>query len=446
MRVGHRTRSLAIATAIGIGFSLSVSPAWAQSSRDAATVELTVAELKSLARTVREARATSAQPPVIYILPPPPAPYAMAHDRQMASAPGSDARPGAGPSRSATEAELAGVNDRLARLERTLAEAEADRDPRARARPTTTTTAPPAGREGDPNRSSDTDELTRLRRELAATRAELTAERQRPRGNESPAEAQARARVEREAADRERERLADQLEARERDHRRELDRLRDDLRRLERERDADRRLAGRRDTDVRVAVPTPVLPVPTAATPTTDTVALLRAERQRAELERLRDELQRREGELAAAAARRPDTVVVEREIEVRAPVERVRDTLRIERTIERAATPSVLNLSAVLFASGSATVGADDAVAMAAAADAYRATPGEVLLRGWSSPEGNPAANQRLSQRRALAVRDALVLRGIPPSAIRVLEGGIDTTSGSAALARRVEIQLRRG
>ncbi len=80
---------------------------------------------------------------------------------------------------------------------------------------------------------------------------------------------------------------------------------------------------------------------------------------------------------------------------------------------------------------------------ALSQAVESYRQRLGTVQLRGWSSPEGNAANNRQLSLKRALAVRDELVLRGVPPTAIRILDGGIDTESISANVARRVEIQL---
>lgn len=67
-----------------------------------------------------------------------------------------------------------------------------------------------------------------------------------------------------------------------------------------------------------------------------------------------------------------------------------------------------------------------------------------EVLIIGYSSPEGNRSFNNALSEKRADSARNQLISYGIPDNRIGIRKAGEDTISEIKAYARRVDILLK--
>ena len=228
---------------------------------------------------------------------------------------------------------------------------------------------------------------------------------------------------------------------------RQTDALREDIRRLERQLAETERNVGRSSRTTPAVPPATVVVAPgqnqsPPPAPTVDTAALLQAERQRLELQQLRSQLAVQQA--LAAQARRVDTVTVVKTVAVPSTPIVVRDTVRTTKELVRTVAPTVEPVGAVYFASGSTSLGEASMIVLEQALRSYRAGAESLRLRGFSSPDGNPTANLALSQKRATAVRDALIAKGVPPTAILILQGGIDRT-GSAAVARRVDLEIVR-
>ncbi len=105
---------------------------------------------------------------------------------------------------------------------------------------------------------------------------------------------------------------------------------------------------------------------------------------------------------------------------------------------------PAMAGLPAkVYFDTGSATVGADGANVIAAAANVIKKDGLKVAITGYTDKTGDPAKNEELAKSRALAVRDALKAAGVPETNVEMkpplfVEGGAATNDADA---RRVEI-----
>lgn len=101
--------------------------------------------------------------------------------------------------------------------------------------------------------------------------------------------------------------------------------------------------------------------------------------------------------------------------------------------------------LAAVVhFASASAQLPSDAGAEIAGVIDALQASPSRrVLLAGFHDPTGNASFNADLARKRAFAVRDALVARGVPAERIILRKPEQTTGSGTNAEARRVELRL---
>lgn len=65
------------------------------------------------------------------------------------------------------------------------------------------------------------------------------------------------------------------------------------------------------------------------------------------------------------------------------------------------------------------------------------------VNISGYASPEGNTAYNNRLSQRRAQAVKDYLVGKNIEANRLNVIQQGEDRVSDMRTYGRRVDITV---
>jgi len=89
------------------------------------------------------------------------------------------------------------------------------------------------------------------------------------------------------------------------------------------------------------------------------------------------------------------------------------------------AAFARLLERSRIEFASGGAAIDARSAQLLDKLAETARGCPGRILVEGHTDDVGNPDANQRLSEARAAAVREALLKRGIAATQIEALGYG---------------------
>lgn len=97
---------------------------------------------------------------------------------------------------------------------------------------------------------------------------------------------------------------------------------------------------------------------------------------------------------------------------------------------------------SALLFPPGGVTLSRDGRRALADLADIMRKDPGRnIVIEGFTDSAGREAANQRLSERRAEAVREALVAHGVAPGRIvaRGLGEAFPVASNTSPAGRRL-------
>ena len=113
------------------------------------------------------------------------------------------------------------------------------------------------------------------------------------------------------------------------------------------------------------------------------------------------------------------------------------------------AAPPAAFN--AVHFAPGKSEIPTDEMVNIAKVADYMKQHAGAfVMLDGHADPRGTNAYNAALSQRRADAVRDALVQAGVPAERITTVASGegspvcTEQTEACLQARRRVEVYVR--
>ncbi len=148
------------------------------------------------------------------------------------------------------------------------------------------------------------------------------------------------------------------------------------------------------------------------------------------------------------AAAREREAALAREEAELAAQV--VADAIGESAPmppIARDARGEVITLAGDAFSSGSATLTAGARASLRRVAEHLRGTQGRVLVEGHTDSQGQAAANQALSQRRADAVRAALVDAGVDASRLAASGKGATTPvadNGSAegrARNRRVEI-----
>ena len=78
-----------------------------------------------------------------------------------------------------------------------------------------------------------------------------------------------------------------------------------------------------------------------------------------------------------------------------------------------------VLNLTNINFPKGSAEIPAENKPMLKQAAEMLKKSPADmrVELDGYTDNDGEPAMNQKLSERRANSVRSALISYGVPPA-----------------------------
>ena len=246
----------------------------------------------------------------------------------------------------------------------------------------------------------------RARLEMELARVAVQAVAEASRRNRPQAEYAAARRIEIARAVAETEMLADQLTQLERERdailleasrrdaeqlRREVERLR--LQNLTRAEETERALeeaqAARLDSEISAA------PAEQA--------------RRLAEAQALEAQLSRREAELAAAAA----------------------DSLRMQlqgMTARSEARGQVMTISGEAFASGQSALRAEARDNLQKVIDLINANPGaRVLIEGHTDSQGSANLNQVLSQRRAEAVRDALIQKGVDGSRLRAVGLGKD-------------------
>lgn len=93
-------------------------------------------------------------------------------------------------------------------------------------------------------------------------------------------------------------------------------------------------------------------------------------------------------------------------------------------------------------FASGKADLAPGAAEALSDAVAAAKAGK-KLVLSGFHDATGNPAMNAELAKKRALVLRDALVVVGVAESSIVMSKPEQTTGSGDDAQARRVEVEI---
>jgi len=96
-----------------------------------------------------------------------------------------------------------------------------------------------------------------------------------------------------------------------------------------------------------------------------------------------------------------------------------------------------------VNFAAGKSTLDAEAVRLLKGFAPGMKAGPNPIDVTGFADRTGDRAANVDLAQRRATAVRDALVAEGIPADRVRLKPPQDVTGTGSDRNARRVEIAV---
>jgi outer membrane protein OmpA-like peptidoglycan-associated protein len=204
------------------------------------------------------------------------------------------------------------------------------------------------------------------------------------------------------------------------------------------------------------ADPAPPAP-PLAPAPTRDTAA----ERRLAELERLVAETERAVAEARAAAPRAapptrpdpdPDRERAAADAMLRQSLHRAAAAMATVTDLVEGPDAFVLTISGGAFPSGAATLAAparDETRVLATVLGGY---PGRIIaVQGHTDSVGDPVANQTLSERRAAAVRAALIAEGVDPLWISSQGFGESrpvasnqTTAGRAA-NRRVEVRISR-
>lgn len=108
----------------------------------------------------------------------------------------------------------------------------------------------------------------------------------------------------------------------------------------------------------------------------------------------------------------------------------------------------ALLAVRVIRFAEGSARIEADSDVLLDEVAAALKPCKGSIIaIAGHSDALGDAAVNLRLSGERALAVRDALVARGLPRDSLRARGYGssmpVDTLDPKNPANRRIEFSV---
>jgi len=109
----------------------------------------------------------------------------------------------------------------------------------------------------------------------------------------------------------------------------------------------------------------------------------------------------------------------------------------------------ALLSGEQVQFASGSAAIDGRSGPLLDKLAHAVRACPGAVRIEGYTDTVGRGRINRALSERRAAAVRDALIARGVPAERLKAHGYGArravadNSTEEGRARNRRIEFHM---
>jgi outer membrane protein OmpA-like peptidoglycan-associated protein len=105
-----------------------------------------------------------------------------------------------------------------------------------------------------------------------------------------------------------------------------------------------------------------------------------------------------------------------------------------------------ILAAEQIVFTTGSAKIDAQSGALLDQLAREVRSCPGSIRIEGYTDTVGRGRVNQRLSQERAAAVRDALIARGISPKRLTAKGYGArraiadNSTEAGRAQNRRIE------
>jgi outer membrane protein OmpA-like peptidoglycan-associated protein len=97
-----------------------------------------------------------------------------------------------------------------------------------------------------------------------------------------------------------------------------------------------------------------------------------------------------------------------------------------------------------VYFESGETAIDSEDRIKIASIASTVKRENRPVTVTGYTDRSGDPDLNEDVAKNRAVAVRDALVAEGVSEGKIVLDPPAQATGSGSAAEARRVDIEVR--
>jgi outer membrane protein OmpA-like peptidoglycan-associated protein len=167
--------------------------------------------------------------------------------------------------------------------------------------------------------------------------------------------------------------------------------------------------------------------------------------RKAAELARASAEAQAQQAQSTAAEAQEAAARAEREKTELR---EQLREQLNVILETRETARGLIVNLSDVLFDTGSASLKPGAREKLAKVAGIILAHPGlEMAVEGHTDSVGSASYNQQLSERRADSVRDYLVRQGIAPSVVATSGVGKDQPVASNSTAagrqqnRRVEL-----
>lgn len=165
-------------------------------------------------------------------------------------------------------------------------------------------------------------------------------------------------------------------------------------------------------------------------------------------------EAERAKAEAAAAQGAAADAQRAAAEAEARTREAQARaaqlEAMMIELQAKKTERGMVITIGDVLFATGQAELTPVGMTNLRKLADVMQANPERtVLVEGFTDSVGGAAYNQELSERRAMAVRNALTSMGVAPQRVAMKGYGEaypvapNDTAGNRQLNRRVEIVL---
>ncbi len=180
----------------------------------------------------------------------------------------------------------------------------------------------------------------------------------------------------------------------------------------------------------------------------------VRLDARTAEAERAKAEAAAAQGAAAAAQGMAADAQRAAAEAEARTREAQARaaqlEAMMIDLQAKKTERGMVITIGDVLFATGQADLTPVGMGNLRKLADVMQANPERtVLVEGFTDSVGGAAYNQELSERRAMAVRNALTSMGVAPQRVAMKGYGeaypvaSNDTAGNRQLNRRVEIVL---